>query len=234
MSISFFEETGRIVNSNFSHNSATGGLGATGGLAIGGALSVLTGAEVEVFNSFFSENVVRGGDSENGDGGDGIGGAIGLGQFQPSADSGGLLGGLPSVKIISTIFVSNSASGGHGGATGVGGIGAGGALGVVSGNATVQLSSFTRNQALGGEAGTGGDAKGGAIYNSGASVSLARSIIFANIARGGEGEDADGTGFGGGIFNDLENPISSLEVDRLTRFFTKWNRADQGDNYFGV
>ncbi len=30
MSISFFEETGRIVNSNFSRNSATGGPGATG------------------------------------------------------------------------------------------------------------------------------------------------------------------------------------------------------------
>jgi hypothetical protein len=66
------------------------------------------------------------------------------------------------------------------------------------------------------------------------SVSLARSIIFANIARGGEGEDAEGTGFGGGIFNNSDNPDSSLEVDRLTCFFTKLNRADEGDNYFGV
>ncbi len=187
-----------------------------------------------MLNSFFSENVVGGGDSVDGDGdgGDGIGGAIGLGQFQPSAGDPPALP--PSVKITSTIFVSNSASGGQGGAAGVGGVGAGGALGAVSGNATVQLSSFTRNRALGGEAGTGGDAKGGAIYNSGASVSLARSIIFSNMARGGEGEDTDGTGFGGGIFNDFENPDSSLEVDRLTRFFTKLNRADVGDNYFGV
>lgn len=233
ISISFFPDTGLISHSRFRNNSATGGVGEQGGLAIGGALSVLTGAEVEVHKSQFTANVAQGGESELGDGGDGIGGAIGLGQLQPSADFP-LLGLPPTVKIASTFFSRNEALGGNGGAAGNGGLGAGGALGTVSGTAEVVRSRFIRNQAQGGSAGMGGDAKGGAVYNSGAELKLARSFVFANLAEAGEGVDAGGLGYGGGIFNDLENPDSAIDIDRFTKFFTRFNDAEEGDNLFGV
>ena len=86
VSISFLEDSANIRHSFFQYNTAAGGAGGTdggdGGAALGGAVSVLAGADAAIANSHFSHNTAQGGTgAAAGNGGDGTGGAIGLGRI---------------------------------------------------------------------------------------------------------------------------------------------------------
>ena len=245
VSIAFFPEAGELSHNLFVNNTAVGGEGGAdggiGGVGAGGALSISGGAEVDVDYSWFKRNTALGGTGGlAGDGGEGLGGAIGV---------NGLVTSVPtpfetftaSVDVNRSYFSHNRALGGRGGDQGgSGGAGRGGAIGVSEGTgAAVSHSIIKRNRALGGEGGSdggdGGAGQGGGVYNGdNSTTTLAHDIILANMAVGGAGNSGgiDGLGQGGGVFNSAEGVVS---VDFWTHYFTKFNHAsDDGDNLFGV
>jgi hypothetical protein len=241
-SISFFPEAGQIDHSVFRNNSAIGGIGGpdggAGGDATGGAVAVVAGAEFTVDHSLFTRNTARGGTGGPGaSGGEGRGGAIGLNLLKTSQLT--LFETfIPSASVSHSRLVSNRAVGGRGGVDGgTGGLGAGGGLGLADGaTAVVSKSLVARNHAVGGRGGaSGGDAgdgRGGGIYNGNSTVLLERSAVLGNAARGGKatGGGDDGLGFGGGIYNAVDGDFS---IDQISLFFTRFNRADEGDDVFG-
>ena len=216
-------------------NQAVGGDGGAsnhGGLGVGGGLflfNFIGGVTADIRNVQVRGNAAIGGDGDDVDpeGADGIGGGMAVGSL------GALFGAPGDVTITNALVSGNRAQGGRGIAAGSGGDGIGGGIAnVVGGAASISRSHVSDNQAVGGAGGGGGDAFGGGIYNAtGAKLALARDIVMRNWAIGGDatGGGADGLGTGGGIDNE-----GDLEIDSLTRFLTRLNRADIDADLSGV
>lgn len=246
-SFGFSSDSGVVRHSVFQQNLAEGGDGGAdggaGGVATGGGIALLTGANVDVNYSHFTHNSVRGGQgTQAGRGGDGLGGAIGVGTLIltapfPPTPPFPVDQFVSSLNVHHSFFFHNQAFGGGGGVAGDGGNGLGGAIGTAGpigssfgeSSTNVSRSMILANRAVGGEGGSGlgGNGQGGGVFNGDDSMTtLAHDFIFANLAVGGVG----GVGQGGGVFN---SEFGDLEIDKFTWLFTRFNHAsDEGDNIF--
>lgn len=223
-SVSFFPDSATIRHSQFIGNRAQAGMGGPnrgqGGVATGGAINANSGASFLIEHSLFRQNTALGGTGETG--GDGRGGAIGLGVLVTNfknPDGSNLFEFLaPSVEIHHSLISRNVAVGGD---CLTGGNGLGGALAVSSGgSASVSSSLIFRNRAVGGD--TSGDGLGGGISNGQDSdLELTRSLVFGNLAVGG----IRGEGAGGGV-----NNLGSIDIIRA-RIFANF-ASDSDDNFF--
>jgi hypothetical protein len=186
--------------------SANQALGDSNGNALGGAVYDSAGASLTVKNSLLVNNQTNGTNES-------FGGAI--------ANAG-------SLSITGATFASNAALGSTTEVASKPGASQGGAIGNLDGSAcTIQLSTFTGNQALG--SGTG-NALGGAIANedtqvfpftgSGVTSTVSGCTFQNNTAQGGS--NSAGGGFGGAI---EDGPGVNLAV--LNSSFTS-NQANSG------
>jgi hypothetical protein len=223
------DATLNVSHSSFHENVAVGGVSTTGvgGEATGGAITGLEGAEVNVHHSLFVGNQAIGGQGLTG--GNGTGGAIGVDVFASLVSDP-----FPSLTVTHSKFIGNQASGGIAVDGGLGGIGRGGAIASLGGSTTeLHRNHVFANYAVGGN--SGGNGQGGGIYNGvNSTTTMTRSFVMSNHAVGGL---AGGIGQGGGLFNDLGEDGDAddglFEVDAFTKFFTRFNGADDGEDFFG-
>jgi hypothetical protein len=231
-----------VTKSSFKGNQAVtgdggkGGDGADGGDSgnygdtfLGGGSGAIRsdGAALAVIDSFFSGNVVQGGNG--GQGGSGANGGNG------SDNDGGAIAvttsfGNSSLEMTNTTLINNSVIAGHGGNAGEGGgddgiagsaIGGGLAINIsdAGNNAEVTLTSsrFVRNSVI-----SEVSAVGGAIANvDGGTLTVDRSSIVNNRA------SSAGDALGGGIYNDATSNVT------LTHSNINANRASGGTGIGG-
>jgi hypothetical protein len=178
-----------------SNNSAIAGPGGAGtaigtpgvdGVGFGGGINTVGNATTTLVDCTISANVAQGSAGTNGNnGGDGLGGALGVGGFA--------LGGTADNSQLTAIgctIVRNQAVGGTGGQGADGGDGLGGGLFILIGaSATLTDSSVTFNVALGGEEGQGqggsdgqGVGGGGYVFSGGTLNVDATDYIMKNFA----------------------------------------------------
>jgi hypothetical protein len=112
--------TATVTGSTLLGNRAIGGAGATGGTGQGGAITNENGGVLTVSDALIALNQAKGGASQAGNGGNGLGGGIYSGAPNPF--------GTPSLTLGRSLVTLNRAAGGAAGGGGAAGLGQGGGL----------------------------------------------------------------------------------------------------------
>lgn len=185
----------QLDKTTFTGNKVTGDNAGIGGEGSGGAISMTGGNQLNISNSTFTANTVKGGDGSENYGGDALGGAI-------HHHSTGAL------TVTASLFNQNTTTGGDG-SKNSGGDAEGGAINADRGPMTLVASTFSNNSATGGLGygnGSGG-AEGGAIYNRASNTyTISASTFNGNLAQGGESRGySGGSARGGAVFTDNNN-----------------------------
>jgi hypothetical protein len=222
-----------VTDSQFADNLAQAGSGGIGALAaIGGGGAILNDAALNVTGSTFVNNQAIGGSNSisPNHNGHALGGAIMSGTLLALAGAGSA-----TLMVSQSTFSQNQALGGNNNQVTDAHVpqsdapdnAYGGAILVYQGNATIQMSTLTHNQAVGGTGGGAGHlgslGVGGGIFFydfvGGVTASVEDSTITHNDAIGGDGSDGvpGGDGLGGGIATgSLDSPYRGMVPGSVT------------------